>query len=257
MEIQKLVDEALSFKFCSVRYADFDKVRDIVLLSRGEEGIFFTGFNETDGKNTLYWGTDCMDRLKDRIGEIDSGCLVAFIPPEWREELSRSGLREYAEYQEFWAIELQGSGSEVTFVKKSDYPRSHEITMKCQGQSRGFLGEPLDWIESWAEDSADEEFTEETRLIGEYQGDHLAGIACVGIYGDPKTLWVREIAVDPNEQGKGVGRKLILKAFAWGRKKNAIRAFLMVDVLNRNAVHLYQKMGFEPGKDSQIDMIKA
>jgi GNAT superfamily N-acetyltransferase len=257
MDLQEWVEQALAFRHGSVRYTDFDRVREVFLLACSEEGVFFTGFNEAGGKQTLFWGANRIEPLQRWVSQIEGGCLVAFIPPEWRATLAESGLQEFAEYQEFWAWDLTGPDCDPATVEAKDYPRAQEITLKCRGQSRGFAGETLEWIQAWAENCSGEDSVEETGLLGEYAGGTLAGIACVGLYGDPKTLWLREIAVDPERQGQGAGRRLVEKAYAWGRRKGAARAFLMADILNDAAVHIYEKMGFEPGKDTQIDMIRC
>ena len=87
--------------------------------------------------------------------------------------------------------------------------------------------------------------------------DEMVGIICVGIYGNEenKTLWVREVAVKPEYQGKWIARKLIGQAFAYGIKHNAKKAFLMADECNENAIHLYKSMGFvRNSEEGQIDM---
>ena len=55
----------------------------------------------------------------------------------------------------------------------------------------------------------------------------------------------------------GIGRKLILKALAYGKKYNSARAFLAADECNVSGIHLYTSIGFVPSEEkSQIDMIK-
>lgn len=70
-------------------------------------------------------------------------------------------------------------------------------------------------------------------------------------------VWIREIAVNPRFQNKGIGRRLIIKALSYGKKYRATRAFLAADENNVSAIHLYTSIGFLPGdNESQIDMLK-
>ena len=71
-------------------------------------------------------------------------------------------------------------------------------------------------------------------------------------------LWIREyLAYSSRFQNKGIGRKLILKALAYGKKHNAAKAFLAADECNYPGIHLYTDIGFVPSEEkSQIDMIK-
>ncbi len=81
----------------------------------------------------------------------------------------------------------------------------------------------------------------------------------MGIYGDESkkgpVLWLREIAVLPQEQGKGIGRKLILQSLGYGKERGAKRAFLMADDCNTNAIGLYKSVGFVPSEDAEINMV--
>ncbi len=87
----------------------------------------------------------------------------------------------------------------------------------------------------------------------------MVGIAHVAIYDHESkkgpVLWLREIAVVPEMQGKGFGRKLILQAVQYGKERGAVRAFLMADDCNYNAAGLYKSIGFVPNDDVEINMV--
>ena len=89
----------------------------------------------------------------------------------------------------------------------------------------------------------------------------IVGIVCTGTYAHDSekgpVSWIREAAVVPSYQNRGIARKLILQALAYGKRNGATRAFLAADEENRNAIRLYTSIGFLPGGDeSQIDMIR-
>ena len=54
------------------------------------------------------------------------------------------------------------------------------------------------------------------------------------------------VGVVPSARGRGLGRQLLLKAFAEARRLGADQMSVSVDVRNQPAIHLYQSVGFEP-----------
>ena len=92
------------------------------------------------------------------------------------------------------------------------------------------------------------------------ENERLVGVVCVAIYGDESAkgpvLWIREIAVTPEYQGRGYGKALLQSALSYGAERGAKRAFLMADDCNAGAIALYRKMGFEPNtSEAQIDLL--
>ena len=52
------------------------------------------------------------------------------------------------------------------------------------------------------------------------------------------------LCVHPDWQGRGLGRRLLLRLFAIGKANNADTAFLEVRASNRRAIALYESEGF-------------
>ncbi|MCL2462672.1 MAG: GNAT family N-acetyltransferase [Defluviitaleaceae bacterium] len=154
-------------------------------------------------------------------------------------------------------------GADIDFITLGEYAAASDVTMSVRFQSREFAGESPEWFESWVKGSdpnAAEVGATDCSVIVHREGTMLAGVVCVGIYGydSPKgaVLWVREIAVRPEFQGRGVGRKLLQQALAYGTAKGAKRAFLIADNCNANAIHLYKSAGFAAREDEvQLDMV--
>jgi ribosomal protein S18 acetylase RimI-like enzyme len=69
--------------------------------------------------------------------------------------------------------------------------------------------------------------------------------------------WIREVAVRPEYQRMGIGRKLVTQALSYGKENGAVRGFLQADECNIYAIHLYESLGFVSNKhEVQIDMFK-
>ena len=88
-----------------------------------------------------------------------------------------------------------------------------------------------------------------------------AGIICIGLYGfdsaQGPVLWIRELAVCPEYQNRGIGRKLLLQAFQYGKEHGAYRSFLAADENNIKAIHMYRSLGFTANPlEKQIDMYR-
>ncbi|MCF0149001.1 MAG: GNAT family N-acetyltransferase [Clostridium sp.] len=148
----------------------------------------------------------------------------------------------------------------LKFIDEGNYKEASKVTTSCVGKSRGFHGETEEWMQEWIQGKHPSvpEYVFKSAVVYEETDNQIVGISCVGIYGEEnKILWIREIAVKPEFQGMGIGRKLIEKAFTYGLKHGAKKSFLMADEINYNALHLYKAMGFKANpNECQIDMIR-
>jgi len=62
---------------------------------------------------------------------------------------------------------------------------------------------------------------------------------------EPETLGeIYVIGVDPDRQGSGLGRALVVAGLAWLAEKGITIGMLFVDAANEPAVHLYEALGF-------------
>ncbi len=55
---------------------------------------------------------------------------------------------------------------------------------------------------------------------------------------------ILNLCIHPQQQGQGLGRQLLQRLLSVARKHGADTAFLEVRVSNRNALHLYESVGF-------------
>jgi ribosomal protein S18 acetylase RimI-like enzyme len=74
-------------------------------------------------------------------------------------------------------------------------------------------------------------------------GGAVAGYAICGRAG-PRG-YVQRLAVDPNRQRAGTGRRLLLDGLAWMRRRGVARALVNTQVGNQAALNLYVQVGFE------------
>jgi putative acetyltransferase len=61
-----------------------------------------------------------------------------------------------------------------------------------------------------------------------------------------------KMAVSPRAQGKGIGRKLLLQCIADGRAMGAKSLFLGSSTKLKNAVHLYESVGFRHVPEAEL-----
>lgn len=73
--------------------------------------------------------------------------------------------------------------------------------------------------------------------------DRVVGYAVTGRANDDGYL--QRLAVDPREQGRGLGRALVLDALGWLRRWGATSALVNTQERNAVALHLYEDLGFE------------
>lgn len=78
------------------------------------------------------------------------------------------------------------------------------------------------------------------KVIGMCTGQLLISTAQGGL-----SALVEDVAVQPAQQGKGIGRQLVAAAEAWAVSQGASRIQLLADRNNAPALAFYQKMEFQ------------
>ena len=80
--------------------------------------------------------------------------------------------------------------------------------------------------------------------LGAFEGEELVGYVINSRYVD---AWhVMNVAVDPDHQRRGVASRLLERLFELTRDDERRGYTLEVRVSNRDAIALYEKLGFEP-----------
>ena len=252
-EFEKLKDRAKAFRYSSFGYLDFEECAGSDVLENGKGLIFLLDSSKPPKK--VNFAFDDFERFADALSKTEGEIRVNFVPHEFVKPLEAMGFEVFAEFMDFFNRDLAKTAAAVKtagkteFLTRDECAQAAEVSQKCAFQSRGFTGETAEWFENWLG---------ENDVITEKTDGKIAGFCCVSVYGEGTTLWVREVAVDPELQGKGLGGKLIARSLEYGLKKGARKAFLAADVKNRSAIGLYKKYGFEPREDdSEIQMVRS
>lgn len=261
-QFHEIKDILQQFCFTSLKYTDYEEIADYEIVINDNKVIIIYGYNPESKRYEYHWACNHKEDLLRHLKKRNDNELITFVPENWVESLKNIGFDIYAIWNDYFAEDLEEyvNCEEPKYIHHDNCKEASEVTRSCGGQSRGFTGQSEEWMKQWIENKepASSDDTYDCAIICEIIQE-IVGVICVGIYesGDKTVLWIREIAVKPEFQGKGVGRKLIGQAFAYGLKHGAKKAFLMADECNNNALHLYRSMGFKSNPDeSQIDMIR-
>jgi mycothiol synthase len=76
------------------------------------------------------------------------------------------------------------------------------------------------------------------------RGSRLAGFCWTKVHDEPRLGEIYVIAVDPDFQGLGLGRALVLAGLDSLARRGLTVGMLYVDRINTGAVHLYEDLGF-------------
>jgi ribosomal protein S18 acetylase RimI-like enzyme len=250
------------FCFTSLKYTGYEEVEEHEILIIDDRAIIIYGYN-TEGKSYEYhWACNNKKDLMKQLQKRNDKEQITFVPKDWVESIKNLGFDVYAIWNDYFADNLEeyANFEEPKYISQNNYSEASKVTLSCRGQSRGFSGQSVEWMKQWIEnrEPAAPDYVTDCVGIAEIEQE-VIGVILIGIYGsgDGTTLWVREVAVKPEFQRKGIAKKLIGQAFAYGLNHGAKKAFLMADECNDNALHVYRKIGFKAGSDEgQIDMIR-
>lgn len=100
---------------------------------------------------------------------------------------------------------------------------------------------------------------EENRITLAYceANNEVIGIASMCTYKviSGKKGWIEDVVVDERYRGQGIGRKLMEKLLAEGKKKDLTEILLFTEDYRIPAIQLYSDLGFKL-KDSRIYTLK-
>ncbi len=254
-----------AFQYSSLDYVDFESISDFTLAVDRDDLLLLYGTNRDIDTPELHWAANDWQPLFSAAQSTGRNILVTFVPPQWHDELAARGFEEYGVLREYWLSDIAADADAPLpqLLQPADCAQASDVTMACRWQSREFRGESETWVLAWlsgADPAAGTGGSDSFAVLGERVDGVLAGIACVAIYARESesgaVLWLREVAVRPEYQNRGIGRNLVRQALRYGRERGAQRAFLMADELNEAAKKLYASCGFTPNPNGlQIDMI--
>jgi ribosomal protein S18 acetylase RimI-like enzyme len=202
----------------------------------------------------LYYAANNIEKILYQIDLYHEQVRINFVPQDYRDLFKQHGFIEWAEFVDFFNENIQGTANRIipedaVFLKLTECSEISVMSTECKGQSRGFTGESAEWFIDWIKENDTIIIKNDNRIIG---------FCCVSIYGNGTILWIREIAVSPRFQKQGYGKKLMEQAIKYGADRGAKRGFLAVDILNKDAIGLYNLYDFYQ-RDScgELQMIKV
>ncbi len=265
MDMAEIIKAKEKFKYSSLEYIE---ALDGYRIRRADAtALVLSGFNPEANCTEYHWAANDPEAVLQAIAGDERECLITFIPRPWISAFEAHGFFVRSEWRDYWKTTLEDAAhsGRPEFLKSNEVEEASGVTRACLGQSRGFTGQTPDWVEGWlngaCEDAVGSEVTDTAILIQRNEQENIVGLVCTGIYGhaSPRgpVAWIREIAVRPDYQHRGIARRLLLQALAYCKERGAVRAFLAADDCNTHAIHLYQSVGFEPEEgDGQIDMFR-
>jgi ribosomal protein S18 acetylase RimI-like enzyme len=240
-------EAAEAFRHTSFQYLDYDECKNSDVLIKDHNIIVLLDKSKSPAR--VHFAADDFDLLIPLLSQLDGDLQINFVPHEYRDQLESIGFFTWAEYIDYFnrnLAEIAGNKyyNDIVFLSRNECEIVSALSKSCANESRGFTGETSKWFSDWVD---------ENDVIIVRQNNEIAGYCCVSIYNEGSTLWVREIAVAPVFQGKGLGKKLMEQAICYGLNKGAEKAFLAADVLNYNAIKLYTRYGFQ-AKDKKGEL---
>lgn len=264
VEFENIKDKLKNFRFNSMEYYDYDQLKNYEVNVNSEDLFIAVGYDEENKIKKFHWAANNWTELVEAVQKEKNQILITFVPEEWKDNFISAGLKEYAIFREYWISDISKAhqeSCEYSLIENVEIDIAAQVTMECRGQSRGFHGESPEWVRSWIDGTLGGLVNaKDMSILVHRENDEVVGIVCVAVYGHKSEkgsiLWVRELAVTPRVQGKGIGRSLLKQALTYGVEHGARRAFLMADECNYNAKKLYESIGFVPSKEEvQIDMV--
>ena len=243
---------AQKYRYSSMRYLDYDDCKNAEILYDCNDWILLRDGGKTPA--LLHFATDDFAGMMDRIADVPGKLRLNFVPQEFAAQAKEIGFTEWGEYVDCWNRDLASTAERLEQTEAADYLGIDEcaelsaMSRKCAAQSRGFEGESPEWFVEWLK---------ENQVIVQRKVSGIVGYCCVSIYNEGTTLWIREIGVDPGHQGMGLGKRLMEQAIRYGVERGAAQGFLAVDVLNANAIGLYESYDFYiKNTDSELQMVR-
>ncbi|MDR3208120.1 MAG: GNAT family N-acetyltransferase [Oscillospiraceae bacterium] len=261
---ERLQKKAATFAHTSLTYTAYENVAHYATLRDDEQALFLYGENREVGQNELHFAVGDPGDIIRQVQTLPGVTRVSFVPLEARRDFLRAGFTVYSDMRDFWISDLSGSSDAWDsggLMRSDECAAVSDVSRSVRWQSRGFHGESPEWVASWAAgDNPEVEHAVDCAVLVCRDGAAPVGMVCVALYGHERpegpVVWVRELVVRPERQGRGLGRRLLTQTLAYGRAHGARRSYLMADCQNANALRLYESVGFvAKADDGQLDML--
>jgi ribosomal protein S18 acetylase RimI-like enzyme len=262
-EFEAIREKARHFSHSSMDYIEFEDISDYAAEADSDRLILLHGYNKEAKCGEYHWAAQDVTALAAHL-RCKAKFTLPFVPRDWVPILEKAGLRVQNAWHDYFLKSLgmvdEKACDEAEFLTARECAQASQVTQACRGLSRGFTGQTPEWISDWI-GGRRPEVQNGAVLVARGPGRTIIGVVCTGTYGhgseNGPIAWIREAAVLPAFQNRGIARRLITQALAYDKLHGARRGFLAVDENNVNAIRLYRDIGFEPsGEESEIDMVK-
>lgn len=251
-EFNNICEKSSFFTYSDFKHMDYCDCTNSDILRDSESLILL--IDRSKAPSHIYWAANEPELVIQELINIEEEVYVDLVPKDFVDSFKDAGFSIYAEFVDFFNNELEKTKTCLTDYKDIRFLYTDEIstisamTKLCIGQTRGFYEEKTEWYHDWLK---------ENDIIIISEGTDLVGYCCVSIYASGTIVWIRRLAVNPIYQHKGYGRRLLEQAIIYGTIKGAKRGFLHADILNKNAISLYNKYDFFAQSDhGEINMIR-
>lgn len=267
MNFKELKKKVAGHTYSSLNYVSAEDLEDVIqdFFVLCDKGVFI--ISEEKKQYHVLWACDdfsfVIDNIRKFIDEYndfreEKRIFIEFVQPKDVVGLAKIGFKIVSEWLDYWVedinkIDIQRERfSQVFTISEDEYYAASGITLRCAGQSREYEGEDYTFVREWAR-------SRNSKVLVYKQDENVCGVCFISIYrsasAKANVLWIRELAVDPVYQRKGIASVLINKALEYGKNCGAYKSFLAVDRENFGAVRIYEKAGFHPKADhGQINM---
>jgi GNAT superfamily N-acetyltransferase len=247
-----LVAFAKGREYSSLGYVEYEELKESEIVV--DDKTLKLLYDKSKDLHEIHYASDDLHELINGIEAYSLSGLIKFIPYDAIPIFENQGFKTHCVYQDYYLEDLNQLGTELTtnrsirFASAADAKALSKVSKSCVGLSRGFFGETEDWFIDWLDDN---------KVMVRVVEDEIVGFCCVSIYAEGTTLWIRELAVSPDFQGKGIGKDLMKMGLQYGLLQGVHKSFLAVDIENRVAIQLYENLAFKAkANELEVQMMK-
>jgi len=247
-DFEPIITFAQNRKYTSLSYVDYEDLKEAEMVV--DEKTIKLLFDISKKVAEIHYACDDLQELISSIRAHRLMGVIKFIPYEAIPLFEKHGFKIHCAYQDYVLNDLSkisillDINKEIQFATLENAKMLTALSKTCDGLSRGYFGETEEWFIEWLN---------ENKVIVKVVEGEVVGFCCVSIYAEGTILWIRELAVRPDFQGKGIGKELLKMSLKYGLLNGAKKSFLAVDIENNTAIRLYEQFRFE-AKINEIEV---
>ncbi|MCM1991685.1 GNAT family N-acetyltransferase [Oceanirhabdus seepicola] len=262
--LKSAVEMEYKFLFHSKEHEEeFFKNPDSMIIESDNHKVIL--FVERDGGvNNIFWAGESLKEVAESLGRLKekfpNGTTLKISCGEDKnskglldkvsKEFIKIGCKVEFHYVGFKSSNLDGieaDCSEVVKAKVEECNQLYGIIDSSLGGEKFKMNE--DEMNEYMNNN-------ENNIFLIRKNKDIAGVVFTNVYeiksNNTKSLFIRGLAVDEKYRGKEYSKKLMQKAFNWGKENGAINSMLWVEKYNKVAIGLYEKFGYKSYGDQEM-----